>query len=253
MGIAFLFVLFTALYGYWQNNRIEVEQIDVKITDLPRGLAGFRIAHISDTHIPRNVSTRKNIIALLREQNPDLIVLTGDILNKRSRIDTELAGIFCRDLCAVAPAYAVSGNHEAGLRLNWKRVLQHAGVTVLDDRMEIFGQDNAALAILGLRDGREYKEGLFGNLDSAKGLPRLLLAHRPELFYSYRSNSNTIKPDLVFCGHAHGGQFRIPLLNLGIFAPHQGLFPRFTSGVYSAGGSKWLSAGVLETVFSRCA
>ncbi|SHH87064.1 hypothetical protein [Clostridium grantii] len=63
-------------------------------------------------------------------------------------------------------------------------------------------------------------------------MPVILLAHRPELFESYSSSDNSISPTIVFSGHAHGGQFRIPFMSKGIIAPNQGLFPEYTSGLY---------------------
>lgn len=65
-------------------------------------------------------------------------------------------------------------------------------------------------------------------------MPKILLAHRPEGFSTYSSDSFSIKPDLVFSGHAHGGQFRIPISNKGIVAPNQGFFPKYTSGLYAS-------------------
>lgn len=68
----------------------------------------------------------------------------------------------------------------------------------------------------------------------------ILLAHRPELFVSYSSTINSINPNIVFSGHAHGGQFRIPILNKGVIAPNQGLFPKYTSGVYTNNNVKMI-------------
>ena len=60
----------------------------------------------------------------------------------------------------------------------------------------------------------------------------ILLSHRPELFEVYAENNI----DLIFSGHAHGGQFRIPFVG-GLIAPNQGLFPKYDAGIYEEGNT----------------
>jgi len=80
-------------------------------------------------------------------------------------------------------------------------------------------------------------------IDPARAVEREQL--RPELFALYRACG----VDLALCGHAHGGQIRLPLVG-GLFAPHQGFFPKYTSGLYREGGSAMVvSRGLGESLF----
>ena len=72
----------------------------------------------------------------------------------------------------------------------------------------------------------------------------VLLSHRPELFNSYVENN----VDLVFSGHAHGGQFRIPFIG-GIVAPNQGVFPKYDAGIFTEGNTNMVvSKGVGNSI-----
>ena len=141
-----------------------------------------------------------------------------------------------RQLTALAPVYAVSGNHEARLPNYESEIapaLTAAGVVVLDDRQVVLERQGSQLGLLGLSDpdfGR-YQDmtSQIQQLAAANGQTfSLLLCHRPE----YASCYQQAGVDLVFCGHAHGGQFRLPGLG-GLFAPGQGFLPRYTAGAYS--------------------
>lgn len=240
-------------YGYMENNWVEVEQLEVKIKNLPKELQGLRIAHISDVHIPRNASTLENIITTVKVEQPDLIVMTGDIIDKRSSLDNPLLSLFCQGLSSITTTYAVSGNHEARFKnaSKWEQILQQNGVKVVENGIQIISKGEATLAILGLKDNQSFAEEIFNDLAAVEPMPKILLAHRPELFYTYSSDSYNVRPDLVFSGHAHGGQFRIPVVKQGLIAPNQGLFPKFTSGLYTAenGVQMVVSRGLGNSIF----
>ncbi|MFA6670955.1 MAG: metallophosphoesterase [Bacillota bacterium] len=178
---------------------------------------------------------------------------TGDILDRRGKLDDTGYVRFCKSLSDIAPAYAVTGNHEAKKnRLGeWERVLRRCGVIPMENRIEIFKKGSSGLALMGLEDGIGFLSLYFDGIEGAKDIPRVLLAHRPEFFYSYCSDSNEIRPDLVLSGHAHGGQFRIPFVDRGLVAPHQGLFPRYTSGLYASdnGVQMVVSRGLGNSIF----
>lgn len=225
------------VYVYLQNNWVQVEHIDVAINNLPEELKGLKIAHVSDVHIPLYAPDTERFVKILKREKPDIIALTGDILDGSGKWDNPDFLKFCTDLTDIAVTYAVRGNHEARRRDagKWMEAVEETGVLVVENRVETFRKGSSMIAFMGLRDGSSYSEERFHGLEMAKDIPRILLAHRPELFSSYCSDSNEIRPDLVLSGHAHGGQFRIPFVNKGIVAPHQGLFPKYTSGLYTSG------------------
>lgn len=231
-----ILVLVGIIYCFAQNNWIKVENIKVVIDNLPKELNGIKISHISDVHLPKNAASIDSIINKVKEQKPDIIVLTGDIIDGSTDIETCGLDRLCKGLSEITKTYAVTGNHELwnGQVDEWTNILTDNNINVIDNKIEIYTKNNNSIAIVGLKDGSEYKLENFKNIKENKDMPMILLAHRPELFASYSSYSNSVNPDIVFSGHAHGGQFRIPIINKGFIAPSQGLFPKYTSGLYSS-------------------
>lgn len=227
-------IMFFALvmigYCFAENNWIEFENIKIEISNLPKELNGLKIAHISDVHLPKNASNIDNIVNKVKEQKPDIIVMTGDIIDESADLKTCGLDKIGKGLSEITKTYAVTGNHELWSKNvdEWTNILTENNVEVIDNKTEIYTKNNKSISIVGLMDGNEYKPV------NIKDMPIILLAHRPELFdSSYSSNLNSINPNIVFSGHAHGGQFRIPIINKGVISPNQGLFPKYTSGLYT--------------------
>jgi len=244
LASTFIFIILVMIvYCFVQNNWIEVEHIKVEVSNLPKELNGLKIAHISDVHLPKNASSIENIVNKVKQQNPDIIVMTGDIVDVSADLKTCELGKLCKGLSGIAKTYAVTGNHELwnGNVEEWRSILTENNVEVIDNKIEIYKSNKKSIAIIGLSDGNEYKSENFKDIKNIKAMPIILLAHRPELFASsYSSDLNSISPNIVFSGHAHGGQFRIPIINKGIIAPNQGLFPQYTSGLYTNNNVKMI-------------
>ena len=224
----------------WQNNGLVTTSIALQSTRLPESFNGFRIAHISDLHNKRFGEDQKDLVRAVQQAEPDLIVITGDLIDKR-RTDIATAMEFIHQAVKIAPVCYVPGNHEAqsGRYGDLLPQLSLAGVTVLNDASFHIEQEGDSICILGIRDPSFWSqdsavsEPLFRKtLDrlshDSRGMYTILLSHRPELLDLYAFQ----KIDLVFSGHAHGGQIRLPLIG-ALFAPDQGLFPRYTSGLYT--------------------
>lgn len=248
-----IIILVFIVYVYLQNNWIEVEHIGVKINNLPKEFKGFKIAHVSDVHIPKKSSSIENLINKLREENPDIIVITGDIIDGGANINDPHFSKLCKDLANITDTYAVAGNNEVWNNNieKWKEILYVNNVKVVEDKIEIYHKGNAKLSIMGLKDNCSYSYEYFSDIETIKDIPKILLAHRPELFCTYYSDIFSVKPDLVLSGHAHGGQFRIPFLYKGLLAPNQGFFPKYTSGLYVSdnGVQMVVSRGLGNSVF----
>jgi Predicted phosphohydrolases len=216
------------------DRRLDIENIEVHINNLPNGLKGLKVVHISDVHIPENITSINTILNAVEDVKPDIIVMTGDIIDKDERLDDKRITEFCKGMADIAPTYAVTGNHEECDENVLKRIeiIKSCGVMVLKDQISVYEKNGGKLAIIGVRDGFYYSTREFKKIDSIKSLPKILLIHRPELFYTNCLSDLPVKPDIVLSGHAHGGQFRIPFTNQGIAAPGQGMFPKYTSGLY---------------------
>ena len=208
--------------------------------DLPEGCDGCTIAHISDLHNAKFGEKQENLLAAVKSVSPDFIAITGDLIDKRRR-GMRNALDFIVGALRIAPVYYTTGNHEsascefAALQEN----LLTAGVHVLRDRAEQC--DALGMTLIGLDDPGFYKkkipkkEGISLTAEKMKGLAgegfTVVLSHRPEYFSAYEG------ADLVLCGHAHGGQWRLPGLPGGLLAPDEGLFPKYSGGCYDMGGT----------------
>ncbi|MGB5823982.1 MAG: metallophosphoesterase [Proteocatella sp.] len=234
--ILIIFVFFCV----WQNNSISISKFDYVNAKIPVEFNDFTIAQISDLH---NKKFGKNQVQLLNKVesiNPDIIVITGDLIDRR-KYNLDAAMEFILGAVKIAPVYYVSGNHEAwsGKYSIIKTSLTAAGVHVVDNSILKISKGDGSIHIAGLADPDFFTYKYTDGTDVSSATEQLnkwsfdekfkiLLSHRPELFDLYCKNNM----DLIFTGHAHGGQFRIPFIG-GLVAPDQGFFPKYTSGSYN--------------------
>lgn len=231
----------------WGNTALQLNTYTISSEELPDAFDGYRIAHISDLHNAEMGDGNKKLLAMLREAEPDIIAITGDMIDSRNT-NVAVALAFAEEAMLIAPCYYVTGNHEARVSEyeELKTGLEAVGVVVLDDaRMELV-LSSESITLLGVDDPSFYTDYLFGDAATvvSSKLAQLtteeigftvLLSHRPELFDTYVESGM----NLVFSGHAHGGQFRLPFVG-GLIAPNQGLFPEYDSGLYTDGSTNMI-------------
>ncbi len=235
-----LVILCFGIWTLWGNTALEVNEYEIVSDRIPQGFEGFRIAQVSDLHNAEFGEGNENLIELLSQTEPDIIVLTGDLIDSR-HTDIEIALNFARRAIKLAPVYYVSGNHEARVREfeDLKLGLTEAGVTVLENQKVRITQERESITLMGIDDPTFREDYIFGDaasvtravlseLQNESDGYTVLLSHRPELFDTYVS----AEVDLVFSGHAHGGQFRLPFIG-GLVAPNQGFFPAYDAGLFS--------------------
>lgn len=234
--VAFIFLI---IFIVFQNNSIQNTSIKYENKMIPKVFNGYKILHISDLHNKSFGKNQKILLEKIEAESPDIIVITGDLIDRR-KYDLKPAEILVESAIKIAPVYYVSGNHEAwsGKYKSIKEMLTRLGVDVLDNRKIDISINNEKITLLGVSDPNFLTSTYFDdtnilnmeeNLDDLSNTSnfQILLSHRPELFKLY--NEKNI--DLIFSGHAHGGQFRLPFIG-GVIAPNQGFFPKYTSGVY---------------------
>jgi len=221
------------------NTNLEITEYYVSSSRIPDTFDGFEIAQISDFHNAEFGDANKDLLILLSQIEPDMIVLTGDLIDSR-QTDIEIALEFAGKAAQVAPVYYVTGNHEARVPEyeQLKMGLIEAGVTVLENQKVQISKDGESISLMGIQDPSFRTDYLFGDAESVsrRAITSLqnesdgftvLLSHRPELFDLYVDTG----VDLVFSGHAHGGQFRLPFVG-GLVAPNQGFFPKYDAGQF---------------------
>ena len=224
----------------WQCWGLQTTHALAELPGLPRSFDGFKLVHLSDLHGHEYGEGSRELLERVQAEDPDLIVITGDLIDQKSQLD--MVPALARGLAAIAPAYYVTGNHEwalgSGAVRELKGLLDQCGVTVLSNRYEILERDGEAVVLAGVDDPNGYAdqttpEELRARIrEDAPGLFTLLLAHRNDRFGQYANAGY----DFVLSGHGHGGIVRLPFFG-GLIGADRRLFPPWTSGVYTAGDS----------------
>ena len=239
---AFLLVILAGFYNGLAVRRYTVEA---------PGLAGLvRVALITDLHSCAYGPGQKTLLDAVDAEDPDLILLGGDIFDDDLPDDNTAS--FLEGLSGRYPVYYVTGNHEywsgeesfarkmAILKDNGIARLsgEAVSVEVAGSRITVCGVDDpAAWGPSGRFDAHAEdsfeKQLALVSAQAADGEYTILLTHRPELMDLYSEYDF----DLVLAGHAHGGQWRIPGILNGLWAPNQGLFPAWAGGLYEQNGT----------------
>ena len=252
VSIAFVAIV---IWIAWGNSALMVNEIKITNDKIPQSFEGFRIAQVSDLHNAELGKDNNKLIEKLNECEPDIIVLTGDLIDS-NHTNLEVALSFARQAVKIAPCYFVTGNHEAWVGSQYEELrtsLENAGVTVLQDEAIELNYGDECIQLIGLNDpdfserdsflSESILETKLSEINISNGFT-ILLSHRPEYFNVYQ-NKNI---DLVLSGHAHGGQFRLPFLG-GVIAPNQGFFPKYDAGIYTENGTTMIvSRGIGNSI-----
>ena len=256
LAVVVIILVALGIWIAWGNTALELSTYTVSSSKLPQSFDGYRIAHVSDLHNTEMGKDNEKLLAILRDADPDMIAITGDLIDSRDT-DIEIALQFVREAVKIAPCYYVTGNHEA--RANeydeLKSGMEAAGVIVLEDARTEISLEGKTITLIGVNDPSYQTDYLFGDsetvmdtkleeLHTEDDVFTILLSHRPELFDIYADHGM----DLILSGHAHGGQFRLPFIG-GLVAPNQGLFPEYDAGIYTEGNTNMLvSRGVGNSI-----
>jgi len=238
--VSVLVILCLGIWTLWGNIALEVNEYEIVSDRIPEAFAGFRIAQVSDLHNKDFGEGYGQLLTLLSQINPDIIVVTGDLIDSR-QTDLDVALEFAWQAGKIARVYYVSGNHEARVPEyeDLKIGLVKAGVVILENQKVQITREGESITLMGIDDPSFQEDYLFGdsesvarqaieNLQNESDGYTILLSHRPELFDLYVET----EMDLVFSGHAHGGQFRLPFVG-GLVAPNQGFFPKYDAGQFT--------------------
>lgn len=250
IALSIISIILVCSIGYllYGNFYVDIQHFDINTDKLPDSFNNYLIAHIADYHNRGSALVDKQILSSLQEEKPDIIVITGDLIDCE-KLDVDKALSFADELCDIAPVYFVAGNHEANVsKFNFTGFcylingLKELGVTFLrNDFVKISNEAGDTFNLYGIHDPYFYggyeqvfqrTEILCDELDMNIDEFNVLLAHHPETLAVYKK----FKIDVVFSGHAHGGQ--ITLFGTPIVAPDQKLFPPYTEGLYRAGVTK---------------
>ena len=190
---------------------VELTRHDALVPGLPSSLQGLRIAQLSDVHLPANAGAVRHALAHLDEERPEVVILTGDIVERYHALDDLVA--FARRARGTVGTYAVMGNWEraGGIQpADARRAYEAAGVQFLCNETAMLKVGSAHLGIVGLDDlltGRPDAMEAVGRVGQADAM--IWAIHAPALADLLPAGTPA---SLVLGGHTHGGQIRLPLL-----------------------------------------
>ena len=221
-----------AAYLTFENTALTVTDYEFASPKISAELDGFKICHLSDIHVKSAPRGYSSLIKKVAAISPDIIAITGDLIDSE-KTDLATAEALVSRLCDIAPVYFVTGNHEERLSpegyIAAISTISSAGAKILNGESVSVEKNGAVVNVVGLSDAPEFYpsrvEGLFSDSEF-----NLLLSHRPQFAEAY-ANAGA---DLTLCGHAHGGQMRVPFVG-GLIAPDQYFFPEFFEGLHPYG------------------
>lgn len=235
-GCAIVLAVILAALVYDSNHRIVSEEFELEFEDLPESFDGFRIVQLSDLHEKVFGEGNADLISQVSTLEPDIIAITGDIVDRDDQ--SGYISSLVTELSKIAPVYYVTGNHEwaVGAR-EIISVVEEAGGTALRNEYVVLERDGEEIAIAGIDDPNgpydmKTPQELEEEVYEAEGdIFTVLLAHRNN--YDLYSNMDS---DVILCGHAHGGVWRLPFVG-GLLSSDHTFFPDYTAGVYEGNGN----------------
>lgn len=256
MTFLLLIIILFTIRLYIDHNFIKKTSYEVKSTKIPSTFEGYKILQITDLH---NKDFGKMLTDMIEKENPDIIVLTGDMVSA-NHINYTTFLDFAKYISSKYKVYYIKGNHEGELLNKNYSVIVDAldlyGVKILDNEMIKLEKEGDYINLYGMWCNQRYYsradedktyvvkeetvEKLLGkpNVDEYN----ILLMHTPAYFEAYEHWG----ADLVISGHMHGGLIRLPYLG-GVFSPDRKLFPKYCYGRFD----KNLSTMIISSGLSR--
>lgn len=232
--------------------KIDVTKYTISNEKIPEEFNGFKIVQLSDFHSKGYRNTTEDIISKVKDINPDIIVMTGDMVSWDME-DIDEVKVLIKSLVELYPIYYIDGNHEhlaeilrPGKYVAFIEFMKELGVTTIkNDYIEIYKGDKS-INLYGINLPLDGATGLYVNKFQLeknyveKTLPEaneekfnILLAHTPTFIKQYSKWG----ADLVLAGHMHGGIARIPFTNIGLLSPGRTILPRYAAGKFKVKSS----------------
>lgn len=232
-----LTALLAAGFLLWGNCSLQTTETALVSPALPPAFDGLRIVELADLHGRVFGRGSRRLLAAVRRAEPDLICIDGDLFDEHT--DLTMLPPLLRGLCAIAPVYYVTGNHEwrvPGLR-GILAQMRACGVTVLQDDWRVLRRGEDALVLAGTDDPcgpaeRKTPAELIADIRAEAGEAAflLLLTHRNDQLPQW----SALGVQAVLAGHCHGGVVRLPFVG-GLFGTDRRLFPAWDAGLYRQG------------------
>lgn len=209
-------------------------------------ISSLRIVQLTDLHNSEFGEDNARLVSTVRDQSPDLILLTGDLLNSDEQ-RTDIATDLIAQLCDIAPVYFSNGNHELEYEERYgvdiDELYREAGAVVLEKEYQDITVKNQKIRLGGiygyclpgkyLETGEaDPEETEFLEAFQDTDLPKILMCHMP-VCWMINGSLDDWDVDYVFAGHLHGGEVILPFVG-GLYGPDLGWFPGKLEGLYSS-------------------
>lgn len=240
-----------------------IRKITVQVPDLPDGLDGTRIAHVTDTHVGKFTKGKvlDSIVEATNKLDADLVLFTGDLINDTSE-DLPAAARMINQMRAKSGVYLIEGNHDLfdGVKV-FEDGIRNAGINLLRNQSAVVSVRGVPVQLLGIVWNRS-EEGTAGDVDTVAGMREfgvfpILMSHHPHAF----ERASELGIPLTLAGHTHGGQLMLtPEFGAGsvMFRYWSGLYRKGKSAlVVSNGTGNWFPlrvnapAEILEVTLRR--
>ena len=242
--------------------KFDVSEYFIRTDKIPSSAKGLRFIMISDLHSNEYEINLHKVNEVIRKNNPDAILLAGDIISRKLNPNVPVIVSFLTTLAKHYPVYYALGNHEYKLKRFkdeygdfyniYKETLEDAGIIFLEDESAIFDKNDYSVVISGVQiDLAYYRHNApvmgSGLMDMHMGCPdksmyQILLAHNPDYFEQYEQWG----ADLVLSGHVHGGTVRLPLIG-GVIGTNMKFFPKYADGIHRIRKSRMIVSRGLGT------
>ena len=243
----------------WLSLRwIKVNHHKVYFKDLPRHLVDFKILQITDLHnrssLRKTLDIWPNVRDIQKNTGIDIAVITGDIiLNRANQITPHKEDL--QLLASQVPTFYIEGNHDSPHYSKISNFMKKCGITCLYNTKATIEHNGGLVDIIGTKDFISLRNTGFAGLnelfsptasDEHPGRNfTIALTHQPQVWDKFKKT----QPNLTLSGHTHGGQIRLPLLPT-LYAPRQGVLPKYGQGFYNYGHAKlYVSVGIGATTF----
>lgn len=249
--IFFLILIVVFLYTY-SIKKVDITRYTVKSDKVSKQFDNYKIVQLSDFHSKGYKNTTGIIINEIEKINPDIIVMTGDMISWDVENIDELERLI-NELAPKYPTYYINGNHEELAEIlkskeyeNFINDIKNLGVSVLKNNYIELIRDEESINLYEIDIPLDGPTGLYvteeqlddnyindvlGKVDESEF--NILLAHNPLFIDDY----SRWGADLVLSGHMHGGIIRIPIIGVGIASPEKDYFPKYDAGEFKVGNT----------------